>query len=667
MSRLLRISTFLCLLFTAHLLHAQQYKLQSPDGKISVQIDLKEKITFTVKHENDVIVAPSPISMKISEGGDFGVNPKVKKATPSRVDQIIDAPIYRRSKIRDQFNQLTLTFKGDYAVVFRAYNEGTAYRFQSSRKSDYNVVGEEVSLNFERDHHAYMPYVNKEANASFEDQFWNSFENTYIQAPLSKFDAKRLAFLPILVDVGNGKKVCITEADLEDYPGLYMNNPDGSKRLSGVFAAYPKEMEKGGHNMLQEIVRAREPFIAKAKGTRNFPWRVFAISSEDKQLADNDLVYKLASPSRLKDISWIKPGKVAWDWWNDWNIYGVNFKSGVNTETYKYYIDFAHEQGIEYVILDEGWAVNLKVDLMQIVPEIDLKSIIDYAKQKNVGIILWAGYNAFNRDIEGVCRHYAEMGVKGFKVDFMDRDDQEMVRFYYRASEIAAKYNMLLDFHGAYKPTGLNRTYPNVINFEGVHGLEQMKWSPPSVDQVTYDVTIPFIRMLAGPLDYTQGAMRNATRSNYRPVNSEPMSQGTRCRQLAQYIIFESPLNMLCDNPSAYRQEKECTAFIASVPTVWDQTNVLQGKVGEYIMTARQKGDSWYVGGLTNWDARTADVDLSFLPAGNYSLEVFRDGVNADRIARDFVHEMDALSADRKLKIQMAPGGGFVVKLTPSK
>jgi alpha-glucosidase len=667
MSRLLRISTFLCLLFTAHLLHAQQYKLQSPDGKISVQIDLKEKITFTVKHENDVIVAPSPISMKISEGGDFGVNPKVKKATSSRVDQIIDAPIYRRSKIRDQFNQLTLTFKGDYAVVFRAYNEGTAYRFQSSRKSDYNVVGEEVSLNFERDHHAYMPYVNKETNASFEDQFWNSFENTYIQAPLSKFDAKRLAFLPILVDVGNGKKVCITEADLEDYPGLYMNNPDGSKRLSGVFAAYPKEMEKGGHNMLQEIVRAREPFIAKAKGTRNFPWRVFAISSEDKQLADNDLVYKLASPSRLKDISWIKPGKVAWDWWNDWNIYGVNFKSGVNTETYKYYIDFAHEQGIEYVILDEGWAVNLKVDLMQIVPEIDLKSIIDYAKQKNVGIILWAGYNAFNRDIEGVCRHYAEMGVKGFKVDFMDRDDQEMVRFYYRASEIAAKYNMLLDFHGAYKPTGLNRTYPNVINFEGVHGLEQMKWSPPSVDQVTYDVTIPFIRMLAGPLDYTQGAMRNATRSNYRPVNSEPMSQGTRCRQLAQYIIFESPLNMLCDNPSAYRQEKECTAFIASVPTVWDQTNVLQGKVGEYIMTARQKGDSWYVGGLTNWDARTADVDLSFLPAGNYSLEVFRDGVNADRIARDFVHEMDALSADRKLKIQMAPGGGFVVKLTPSK
>jgi alpha-glucosidase len=654
-------------IFVTTLLNAQQYNLKSPDGTIAVTVELKDKIFYSVSHGGDVMLAPSPISMKIQEGESFGVNPKVKKATTQKIDQTIESPVYRRSKIKDVCNQLTLTFKGDYAVVFRAYDEGVAYRFESIRKNDYNVVNEEVQFNFNSDYKTYVPYVKMEAGASFEEQFWNSFENTYAHVPLSALDAKRLAFLPVLVEATNGKKICITESDLEDYPGLYVNNPNGGKAFTGVFAGYPKSFEKGGHNMLQEIVKSREPYIAKAKGTRTFPWRVLAISAEDKRLADNDLVYKLAAPSRVKDASWVKPGKVAWDWWNDWNVYGVKFKSGVNTETYKYYIDFASEHGIEYVILDEGWAVNLKVDLMQVVPEIDLKEIISYGKQKKVDIILWAGYNAFNGDLENVCKHYSAMGVKGFKVDFMDRDDQEMVRFYYRAAEIAAEYKMLMDFHGAYKPTGLQRTYPNVINFEGVHGLEQMKWSPPSVDQVTYDVTIPFIRMLAGPFDYTQGAMRNATRGNYRPINSEPMSQGTRCRQLAEYIIFESPLNMLCDNPSAYRDEPECTAFIAAVPTVWDNTIALEGRVGEYIATARQKGNDWYVGALTNWDGRTLDIDLSFLPAGNYSIEVFQDGVNADRVARDFIHEKSSLGVNRKLKITMASGGGYIAKISPAK
>lgn len=656
----------LCILLTT-LVNAQQYNLKSPDGKINVVVELKDKIFYSIKHGDDVMLAPSPVSMKIQEGESFGVSPKIKKATPSKIDQTIETPVYRRSHIKDVCNQLTLAFKGEYSVVFRAYNEGVAYRFQSTRKTDFVVVNEEVQFNFDSDYTTYVPYVNKEAGASFDAQFFNSFENTYAHVPLSKLDAKRLAFLPVLVEVNNGKKVCIAEADLEDYPGLYVNNSTAANGYTGVFAAYPKSFEKGGHNMLQEIVKSREPYIAKVKGTRTFPWRVLAISADDKQLTDNDLVFKLASPSRVKDASWVKPGKVAWDWWNDWNLFGVNFKSGVNTETYKHYIDFASEKGIEYVILDEGWAVNLKVDLMQVVPEINLKEIVSHAKQKNVDIILWAGYNAFNGDMENVCKHYAEMGVKGFKVDFMDRDDQEMIRFYYRASEMAAKYKMLLDFHGAYKPTGLQRTYPNVINFEGVHGLEQMKWSPPTVDQVTYDVTIPFIRMLAGPIDYTQGAMRNSTRSNYRPVNSEPMSQGTRCRQLAEYIIFESPLNMLCDNPSAYREEAECTAFIAAVPTVWDNTIALQGKVGEYIATARKKGNDWYIGAITNWDGRNLDIDLAFLPAGNYSIDVFRDGVNADRVARDYIHEKAPLGADRKLKITMASGGGYVAKISPVK
>ena len=325
--------------------------------------------------------------------------------------------------------------------------------------------------------------------------------------------------------------------------------------------------------------------------------------------------------------------------------------------------DFAAEHGIEYVILDEGWAVNLQADMMQVIPEIDLQELVDYGKSKNVGIILWAGYWAFARDMENVVKHYSDMGVKGFKVDFLDRDDQEMVNFVYEASEVCAKYKMLVDFHGVFKPTGLQRTYPNVLNYEGVNGLEQLKWSPESYDMVTYDVTIPFIRMIAGPMDYTQGAMRNAVKGNYRPVNSEPMSQGTRCRQLATYVIFESPFNMLCDAPSNYRREKECTEFISNIPTIWDETVSLDGKVSEYVAIARRHGNDWYIGALTNWTPRELDLDLSFLGEGDYILELFKDGINADRAARDYKKEVISVPTDRKLKIHMAPGGGYAARI----
>jgi alpha-glucosidase len=466
----------------------------------------------------------------------------------------------------------------------------------------------------------------------------------------------------LVVELNDGKKLCITEADLESYPGLYLNKGE-DQSLRGVFAPYPKQVKQGGHNMLQGLVTERENYIAKCKGSRSFPWRVFAVSTSDKELLDNDLVYLLAESSRVKDTSWIKPGKVAWEWWNDWNIYGVNFKSGINNDTYKYYIDFASKQGIEYVILDEGWAVNKKADLLQVVPQLDIQELVNYGKSRNVGIILWAGYWAIDRDMENVFKTYSDMGVRGFKVDFMDRDDQAMVDFYYRCAETAAKYHLMIDYHGAYKPTGLHRTYPNVINFEGVYGLEQLKWAPPSIDMVTYDVTMPYIRMLAGPLDYTQGAMRNATKENYRPINSEPMSQGTRCRQLAEYVIFESPLNMLCDSPSNYLREPECTRFISEIPTIWDQTLALDGTIGEYIVIARRKDDVWYVGGLTNWNKRNITVDLSFLDKGNYEVELFSDGVNADRAARDYKRDIFSALENQKLSVTLMPGGGFAAKI----
>jgi len=577
--------------------------------------------------------------------------------------QIIQSPFYKRSNIEDYYNELVMSFKENFDLVFRAYDEGMAYRFIYTGKKSILVENEEADFNFSKDFEAFVPYV-KGKYKDIESQYFNSFENEYSHTTLQKMSKDKLAFSPLVVGVDNGKKVCLAEADLESYPGMFLINDDASNSIKGKFAKYPNETLQGGHNELQQMVKQREDYIARSQSQAKYPWRIVIVAEKDKQLADNDMVYKLAAASRLKDVSWIKPGKVAWEWWNHWGLAHVDFQAGVNTATYRAYIDFASKNGIAYVILDEGWAVEKQADLFQVVPEIDLKQLIDYAKVKNVGIILWAGYYAFERNLEQVCKKYSEMGVKGFKVDFMDRDDQQMVDFHYRAAETAARYKLMLDFHGTYKPTGLNRTYPNVINFEAVHGLEQMKWTGPELDQVTYDVTMPFIRMVAGPVDYTQGAMRNATKRTHRGINDEPMSQGTRCRQLAQYVVFESPLNMLCDSPTNYEKEQESTGFIASVPTVWDQSIALDGAIGKFIAIARKNGDKWYVGGMTNWDARELELDLSFLGEGNYVAELYRDGANAGRIASDYKKETVELAADRKIKLFMASGGGFAMKIT---
>lgn len=641
----------------------KQFVLKSPDSKIVVNISVDKTIEYSVTHNGDLILDKSPISMTLTNGNIYGLNSSVLNSTTKSVDQIIQSPIYKKAKISDHYNELTIKFKEDFDLVFRAYEDGVAYHFVSHSKGPFEVKEEQAVFNFPADNKAYVPYVQHQGN-SLEDQFYNSFENTYEYIKLSDWNKERLAFSPIVIDATNNKKVAIVEADLISYPGMFLYNGDASHSMKGVFAPYPKQIKQGGHNMLQGEVQSCEDFIAMYEKATSFPWRALIIAEQDYQLANNDMVYKLATPATTgTDYSWVKPGKVAWDWWNDWNLYNVDFESGINNETYKYYIDFASKYGIEYVILDEGWSVNLQADLYQVIPEINLPELVAYANDRNVGLILWAGYYAFNKDIEGICKHYSEMGIKGFKVDFMDRDDQPMVDFHYHAACIAAKYHMLIDFHGSYKPTGLQRTFPNVINFEGVHGLEQMKWSPETVDQVTYDVTFPFIRMLAGPVDYTQGAMRNANKYNYRPVNSEAMSQGTRCRQLAEYVVFESPLNMMCDNPSNYMKETECLEFIAKIPTVWDQTIALNGEIGKYVTIARQKNGEWYIGALTNWDKRELSLDLSFLGTGNFSAEIIKDGVNADRAANDYKKETITIPVNRKLNIKMASGGGFVMKI----
>jgi alpha-glucosidase len=646
---------FLC--FFVSVLVAQttkNYHVKSPDGKIDLSITTGDKIEWSVKHEDTEIITPSAISMTLQSGEVLGKLPVVKNTKTASADQYFNTPIYKKDKVHDQYNQLSISFKGDYSLIFRAYDDGVAYRFTTQKKGDITVINEEANFNFKDDNKAYLPFVNDYRN---KDKWTTSFEALYGNLKLSALTKDSLAFLPALVDVGSNKKAAILEADLRDYPGMYLTG--NGQSLQGAFAKYPTVETTGGYANMNYVVNGRADYIAKTKGARSFPWRVLIISTEDKQLANSDMIQKLAEPSRVKDLSWIKPGKVAWDWWNDWNITHVDFKAGINNPTYKYYIDFASANKVEYVVLDEGWS-NI-VDLNQISPDINLQELIDYAKQKNVGLILWTSWYALTRQTDAAMAKFSKMGIKGFKIDFIDRDDQKMVSSLYDIAQKAADNQLIVDYHGMYKPSGIQRTFPNILNFEGVKGLENVKWGVK--DHPGYDVSIPFIRMLSGPMDYTPGAMRNASKANFRPVNGNPMSQGTRCHQLAMYTIFEAPLQMMADNPTAYQKEQESTDFIAAVPTTFDETVALDGKVGEYVAIARRKGSTWHIGTMTNWDARNLSIDLSFLGEGNYKAVIFEDGVNADKDGTDYKRTVVNLTSKDKLNIKLASGGGWAARL----
>jgi alpha-glucosidase len=558
----------------------QQFTLKSPNGKLVTHIVAtpEQEITYDIVYDGVTLMLPSHLGLnRVYEKMVTAQMPVVGTST-NTVDEMVSSPFTRQSSMRNHYNELTLKVKVSknvLYVIFRAYDEGIAYRYQMVQPC--RVKFEKVEYNFADDYNATFPYVTNYEENNHASQYSSSFENLYITDALSEMETDQLCFLPLLVHGPHGVKICLTESTLTDYPGLYLKGMGDGGRLEGEHAPYPKTLEQGGHNNLQMIVKEREDYIAQVDKLSVLPWRIAMVAKNSAELAMNNMSYLLGEPCKVSDLSWIKPGKVAWDWWNNWNIAGVNFKSGINNDTYKYYIDFASKYGIEYVILDEGWAVNNKADLFQVVPEIDLPMLVRYANERNVGLILWAGYYAFDRDMEHVCQHYSQMGIKGFKIDFMDRDDQIVTNFYKRAASMCAKYHLLVDFHGAFKPAGLNRTYPNVLNFEGVAGLEQLKWAPSTWNQVQYDTEIPFIRQTSGPMDYTQGAMHNAAKGCYAPCWSEPMSQGTRCHQLGLYIVLESPLNMLCDAPSNYKKEPDYTQFVANIPTTWDETMVLQG------------------------------------------------------------------------------------------
>ena len=635
------------LLFTVTIARSQHFTVHSPDEKITVNIETGNTVWYSVDFNETEIVGQSAISMTLDDGTVLGRDVKVKASSVTENDDVIYPVVKEKFEtISDRYNELTIDFKGRYGLIFRVYDDGVAYRWKTKFKNDIIVVNEQVTFTLADSDSIYFPE---------EESFLTHSERAYPLLAVKDITSAQMSCVPALVCKPDGIRIAVTEADLLDYPGMYLTGNDkGQPRLTAKFPPYPlEELQKN-----DRTVQVSRPagYIASTDGDRNFPWRVMIITDNDGALIESEMVYKLATPNKLPDFFWIEPGKVAWDWWNALNIYGVDFESGLNTDTYKYYIDFASEYSIPYIILDEGWS-NTE-DLFDLNPDIDLPELLAYAENKNVGIILWVVWLTLDRQLEEALDQFKEWGVKGIKVDFMQRDDQKMVNYYEKVAVEAAKRRLLVDFHGAYKPTGLRRTYPNVITREGVRGLEWNKWS--SEITPSHDLILPFTRMVAGPMDFTPGAMLNATPGQFHAVFSRPMSQGTRCHQLAMYVVYDSPLQMLADSPSNYYKEPLIMDFLKVVPVTWDDTKVMEAEAGKYLVMAHRKGDKWYIGAMTNEKPREFEIDLSFLDKRLHTAKIWQDGVNAGKNPVDFKYLEKPVTPQQKLTVKLAPGGGYV-------
>lgn len=628
----------------------RDYSLHSPDNRIEIKIRTVDRLKYDVLFKGQPRLQDSQLSINIDHTI-LGLNPKVAAAKERSSDQVLEPPVRQKfAKIRDHYNELRLELEDGLTVVFRAYNEGAAYRLETSLpQAQVHVYSEEAIFRFAGDDTVYYPS---------EDSFFSHNERKYLPQTMSHITPESLATLPAVVDVGDGVKVAIAESDLEDYPGLWLRGT-GAIALAATFPPYPlkEQLEKDRDFKVVESA----DYIAVTRGTRTFPWRVIGIAEKDGDLLTNQLVWLLEKPSQVQDTSWIKPGKVAWDWWNANNVYDVDFKAGVNTQTYKYYTDFAAKYGIPYIILDEGWYKLGNV--LEVVPDMNIEEITAYGKQKNVGVILWVVWKTLDDQLIPALDQYQKWGVKGIKVDFMQRSDQLLINYFHKVSFETAKRKMLVDFHGCQKTAAMTRTWPNLISTEGVRGLEWDKWSAET-DPI-HDVTLPFTRMFLGPMDFTPGAMINAQKISFAPIFQRPMSLGTRCHQLAMYVVYESPLQMLSDSPSNYLREPQVMEFLGPVPSVWDETKVLDGQIAEYVVVARRSGSDWYIGAMTNWTPRELEIDLSFLPDGNYSMNSYQDGANADRYGSDYQQAKAKVNKNTKLKVKLAPGGGWAARIQP--
>jgi alpha-glucosidase len=635
---------------------APVHRLSSPAGHIEILVRADPDLAYDVTYDGKPMLADARLSLDVDHRR-LGIAARITGTKRLSVDRKLTPEVrLKADTLTEKYNELRLECAGGFAVTFRAYDEGVAYRFETALDAaQVEVFGEEALFRFSGDAPVFYPNEGK--------TFFSHNEQHYKPVNMSQIPPGDLATLPAVVETQAGPKVAIAEADVESYPGLWLR-ATGTAALAAAFPPYPLE-EKAVRDRDVKVVRAAD-YIAVTTGTRAYPWRLLGVARTDADLITNSLVYLAQRPSELGDSSWIRPGKVAWDWWNDRNLTGVDFKPGVNTQTYKFFVDFAARYGIEYIILDEGWYKT--GNLLAVTPGLDLPGLLAYARSKNVGIILWAVWKTLADQFEPALAQFQAWGIKGVKVDFMQRDDQPVIDFYHRVARELGKRKMLVDFHGGQRPALMTRTWPNIISTEGVKGLEHLKWSNASDPE--HNVTLPFTRMFIGPMDYTPGAMLNAARAHFKVVFKQPMSLGTRCHQLAMYVVYESPLQMLADSPTNYLREPETMEFLRTVPTVWDETRVLDGRIGDYVVVARRKGPDWFIGAMTDWTPRELDVDLSFLSGGPshraWEMVAFADGPDADRVASRYVRSSQRVGKTARLKIKLAPGGGWAAKVSAS-
>jgi alpha-glucosidase len=628
----------------------KEFNLLSPDKNTEAVITLDSKIGMVAHYRSRELFILEDITLEI-DGKDFtsGIE-KIKKAESNSISRKLYPPIKEKySEINEEFNELTLIFRSNYAFIIRVFNDGIAYRFQTFFP-DSMVINQEI----------FLVHFEEQDSLCFQKSatFNSNYETPYQFKAINDITSDGYCCLPALVRKPDGVNVLIMESDLEDYPGTWLKS-NGNSSLQSAHAGYPASLKYDGRPYGHGQVKTHENYIARTAGTRSFPWRIFAISESDAGLISNNLVYQLAKPTQMEDLSWIKPGVVTFDWWGRRGIYGTDFKSGINTATAKYFIDFAAAFGFEYFLFDDGW--TKRDNLFDVNPDLDMDKVLAYAKERNVKIMLWVIWNTFLKQEQRAWDQFEKWGISGIKFDFMNRDDQQMVQFYHHAAQEAAKRKMVIDFHGAYKPAGLRRMYPNVLTREALIEFEYNGWTDH--DTPEHHNLLPYIRMVAGPGDYIPFTTHNAQKNNFRPVGDIPMGMGTRAHSMALFVIMASPMQMLPDSPSDYYREKECTEFISKIPVEWDDLKVLHAKIGEHTVLARKNGDDWYLGAITNWDSKEFEIGFDFLEDGEYQMEFIEDGINADTRAIDYLKKSKKITKGDSIKIKLAPGGGWVARI----
>ena len=652
-----------CAALVACTAKSEVVSVRSPDGRNEIRLEVGAKTTYQIFRDGVARTAPEAISLMVEGHGALGTDARIVARETVAGAGKVATPVYRKAFITDN-GYTRVRFEGDWAIDLAARDDGVAYRFATSFGGRAKIVDEACGLRFASGDQRVYAAPNHGRGA--DDPLNNSWEGIYRERTvksLVKEGREELFYTPLLFTYEDGVAMLVSESDLRDYPGWnFLRDEQDEARLAPYMAKCPVAYPDWSPTTLQRFAKARGDFLAETEGTRTFPWRVFALAASVAKIPEGDIIHALAAPCAIGDASWVKPGLAVWDWWNDWNVGGVDFRTGCNTETLRHYVDFAAECGAPYALFDAGWSVG--GDVMKIAPAVDLPGLVKYAAERKVDVIIWSGWNTIDGREEEVMKRYSEMGVKGFKIDFLDRDDQHILQYVERVAKAAAKHRLVVDLHGMFKPTGLQRTYPNLLNFEGVHGLEQLKWEQGS-DFPANDCMLVYTRNAVGPMDYTPGAMLNWTKNQFHPVGNRPGSQGTRAHQMALMALFEAPLQMLADSPTLYRRNAECLAFMARTPTVWDDTVGLAGEPGRFAALARRSGDAWHVAAITDWHERELALDTAFLGGGKWRAEIFADGVNADRDATDYTHVFRDLAAGEKLKVKMASGGGFAARLVP--